>query len=311
MRIGISSGSLDALKRKILKEDSPNTLYLLTLNKCYNGCAFCIQSKNVKKESFMLSRISWPPVDLDELEILLKNYNPFKRICIQVTNHKNWENETIYLVNFFRRFNLPISISSPIENITQVSLLFNNGADRVNISIDLANKELFEKFKEKKWFDNINLIKTASEKHQGKITTHIIIGLGETEKEVLELIKTLSEWKVKVALFAFTPLPGTPLENLSQPSYVKYRKIQLISFLLQNQLITFDLLEFRNDILILTREILEKAYPFFNEIFKTSGCPDCNRPYYNESPRTIPYNYPRNLTKNEIDDIKRLLENDL
>lgn len=311
MRIGISSGSLDVLKRKNSKEDSPTTLYLLTLNKCYNSCAFCVQSKNVKKESFMLSRISWPPIDLEELEILLRRYNPFKRICIQVTNHKNWEDETTYLIDFFKSFNLPISISSPVEDITQVSLLIQSGVDRVNISIDIANKEMFEKLKEKTWSDKIKLIKTASEKYPGKITTHIIVGLGETEKEVLELIKTLSEWKVKVALFAFTPLPGTPLENKPQPSYVKYRKIQLISFLLQNQLITFDLLEFRNDTLILNREILEKAYPFFNEIFKTSGCPNCNRPYYNESPRIIPYNYPRNLTKDEINAIERLLENDL
>lgn len=311
MRIGISIGSLDVLKRKKIKEDSPTTLYLLTLNKCFNSCSFCIQSKNVKKESFMLSRISWPPIDLEELEILLRDYNPFKRICIQVTNHKNWEDEIIYLISFFKNFNVPISVSSPIEDITQVSLLFQSGVDRVNISIDVANKEMFEKIKEKNWHENINLIKLASEKYPGKITTHIIIGLGETEKEVLELIKFLSDWNIKVALFAFTPLPGTPLENRSQPPLIKYRKIQLISFLLQNKLINFNLLEFRNDKLILTHDIIEKAYPFFSEIFKTSGCPDCNRPYYNESPRTIPYNYPRNLTKNEIEIIKNLFENDL
>jgi biotin synthase-related radical SAM superfamily protein len=28
------------------------------------------------------------------------------------------------------------------------------------------------------------------------------------------------------------------------------------------------------------------------EPFKTSGCPDCNRPFYNESPGETIYNYP-------------------
>lgn len=33
--------------------------------------------------------------------------------------------------------------------------------------------------------------------------------------------------------------------------------------------------------------------------FRTYGCPDCNRPLYNEKPRQIPYNYPRVLTEEE------------
>jgi biotin synthase len=39
--------------------------------------------------------------------------------------------------------------------------------------------------------------------------------------------------------------------------------------------------------------------PASGESFQTSGCPDCNRPYYNEQPGSIPYNYPRPLTAKE------------
>ncbi len=35
------------------------------------------------------------------------------------------------------------------------------------------------------------------------------------------------------------------------------------------------------------------------EAFRTSGCPDCNRPYYNERPGGPLYNYPRPLTASE------------
>jgi biotin synthase len=35
--------------------------------------------------------------------------------------------------------------------------------------------------------------------------------------------------------------------------------------------------------------------------FETSGCPDCNRPYYNERPGGIMYNYPRRLTRTEVE----------
>lgn len=34
--------------------------------------------------------------------------------------------------------------------------------------------------------------------------------------------------------------------------------------------------------------------------FETSGCPDCNRPYYNESPRGVIFNYYRLLVAGEI-----------
>ncbi|ACK42794.1 MULTISPECIES: radical SAM protein [Dictyoglomus] len=308
MKIGVSSGSLEVLKRKIFKKDSPTTLYLLIGSKCLNNCAFCIQARNVRKETIMLSRISWPPIDLEELETLLSEFNPFKRICLQVTNHLGWKANIVKLTNAFKKYNLPISISAPVEDLEDVNFLFKNGVDRINISIDAAEKELYEKIKGKNWKEKIDLIREASKIFPKKITTHIIVGLGEKEKSLVELIKDLSCWEVKVALFAFTPLPGTPLENLSQPSYLKYRKIQIVTYLLQNHLIDSEDLTFDKDELILTKKILEKAYLYFHEIFKTSGCPYCNRPYYNESPRIIPYNYPRDLTKEEIEEIKLTLE---
>jgi biotin synthase-related radical SAM superfamily protein len=34
--------------------------------------------------------------------------------------------------------------------------------------------------------------------------------------------------------------------------------------------------------------------------FQTSGCPDCNRPFYNERPGGPMYNYPEPLTSQQI-----------
>jgi lipoate-protein ligase A len=47
--------------------------------------------------------------------------------------------------------------------------------------------------------------------------------------------------------------------------------------------------------------------------FQTSGCPDCNRPFYNERPGGIIYNYPKPLTAQQIEaaieDVKRETSN--
>jgi len=41
------------------------------------------------------------------------------------------------------------------------------------------------------------------------------------------------------------------------------------------------------------------------EPFVTSGCPGCNRPYYNEKPGGPLYNYPRQPLPEEISEIER------
>ena len=44
--------------------------------------------------------------------------------------------------------------------------------------------------------------------------------------------------------------------------------------------------------------------------FQTPGCPDCNRPFYNERPGGTIYNYPRPLTAEEADEALKVMEID-
>ena len=50
------------------------------------------------------------------------------------------------------------------------------------------------------------------------------------------------------------------------------------------------------------RRVVETGKPFL-----TSGCPDCNRPFYNEKPSGPIYNYPRSIRPEEIVAIKQQL----
>jgi biotin synthase len=38
--------------------------------------------------------------------------------------------------------------------------------------------------------------------------------------------------------------------------------------------------------------------------FLTSGCPNCNRPFYNEKPSGPLYNFPRDIRAGELKEIK-------
>lgn len=67
----------------------------------------------------------------------------------------------------------------------------------------------------------------------GKITTHVIVGLGESDKDIVDFIVWARERNIVVSLFAFTPIRGTAFENRERPSLERYRKIQLVTYLLE------------------------------------------------------------------------------
>jgi biotin synthase len=49
-------------------------------------------------------------------------------------------------------------------------------------------------------------------------------------------------------------------------------------------------------------QIIQMGKPFL-----TSGCPNCNRPYYNEKPSGPIYNYPREISQKELSEIQKQL----
>jgi biotin synthase len=113
------------------------------------------------------------------------------------------------------------------------------------------------------------------------------------------------------ALFAFTPIRGTALEKNSPPALESYRRVQLARYLIVERLAQADGMRFDGEGKIanfgLAKEALEEAVKS-GEPFRTSGCRDCNRPFYNEKPSGPVYNYPRKISPEEIEEIGRQLE---
>ena len=85
-------------------------------------------------------------------------------------------------------------------------------------------KRLFEKVKGKgaggsySWERQFSMLDEALAVFgKGNVSTHVIVGLGETEKEAAQIIQRCVDMSVLPALFAFTPIRGTGLENDSAP----------------------------------------------------------------------------------------------
>ena len=112
------------------------------------------------------------------------------------------------------------------------------------------------------------------------------------------------------ALFAFTPISGTALGNNVQPPIQKYRRIQIARHLIVHGIAGYEDMRFDEEGCISDFSVDEQTLLQIiqmGEPFPTSGCPHCNRPYYNEKPSGPIYNYPKGISKKELSEIESQL----
>jgi len=321
----VSTGTaivLELLKGKLDAE--PTTAYLMTYKegRCTANCGFCPQAKGSKSSTELLSRVSWPAFStsnvLTALDIVVRQ-GKIKRVCIQALNYPSVFVHLQSLVKEIKKqATVPVSVSCQPLNVVNIELLAKAGVDRLGVALDAATEALFEKVKGKGtggaygWETQFSMLnKAVAVFGEGNVSTHLIVGLGETEKEVAQIIQKCEDMSVLPALFAFTPIRGTRLENNSHPPLESYRRVQLMRFLMVNGLVRYEEMHFDEEGKISNfgiaihglKQIIEDGTPFL-----TSGCPDCNRPFYNEKPSGPIYNYPRKTSQEEIEKIKKQLK---
>jgi len=309
--LGLLQGRLDA---------KPTTIYLLTYSaeKCSANCGFCPQAKTSKGKANMLSRVTWPPFPtkqvLSRIERTAKT-DAIKRVCIQALNYPTVFNDILSLVEEIKaRAKVPISVSCQPLNREKMKRLAEAGVNRISIALDAATEEIFDKIKGKLaggpyvWERQLEALKEAVKIFgEGSVTTHLIVGLGETEEEIVKIIQWCVDSGVYPGLFAFTPISGTPLENSPQPHLSHYRRVQIAHYLITRGKTRCERMIFDGDGRLVDFgfsekelwQIIRKGNPFV-----TSGCPGCNRPYYNEKPSGPLYNYPRQPLPEEIAEIE-------
>nr|WP_206203343.1 MULTISPECIES: radical SAM protein [unclassified Thermococcus] len=289
----------------------PTTAYLMTHydGRCRNNCAFCPQARESRADLSRLSRVTWPTFEVERVVEKLSDGN-FARICLQTVDHPGLVDDVLELLGLFRPLGLPISVSiTPVDReiLEEFKAL---GVDYIGVGLDVASERLYPEIKDSlySWDDMWDFTEDIIEVFgDGKAFVHLIIGLGETDREAVETIAKAYSMGAQVSLFAFTPIRGTLLGTAQPPSLERYRKIQLANYLLEEGIIGLDDLEFDvNGSLIsfgIPKEELVEIVP--PDVFATHGCPGCNRPYYNERPKKEPYNFP---LRPEKEYVKRVLD---
>ena len=281
-------------------------------------------NRETVKKTFI--RVKWPVYKLDDVLATLKTReSQFERICISMITHRNAVEDTVFITRKIKEASkLPISILITPTLINSPLILEEfrkTGADMVGIAIDASTEEIFERHRGRgvkgphKWKKYWEVLRWAVDVFgKFKAGIHLIVGLGETEREAVQIIYDAHILGAKTHLFSFYPEPNTELENLNPPKLLVYRKIQIARFLINEKnydisQISFDsegrIVSFNYDL----KEVMDDCYAFM-----TSGCPcltegkanisACNRPFANERPSEFIRNYPYI----PMDDDKKLIK---
>ncbi len=316
----------------------PECCYCLIGNKCTAGCSFCSQSVSAEKLSrISWPRFE---IGFSELAAKAKGsgFKRVCLQCTSCSpdiisrSVKELTAAIGKLRSNKREQGLKLSLSYNFTSLSQLyGFLGYEKLDNICIPIDVADPFLFRKIRHQSFSAKLKLLLDAAGLlNKGslsnsmpatnsklatntRLTTHLIAGLGETIEQMFLLFLLFRAYKITVGLFAFTPLQGTKLEKEKPPELGYYRMLQASLWLISKGFFDSLALQLKKkpvseimEMLAANMAVLDikRIRPFLSrlepEAFRTAGCSGCNRPYYNERPGQTPYNFPEQLTKEQM-----------
>ena len=307
--VGVSAGTAAVLNlRRVRQAYAPTTAYLMLGEHCCRDCTFCAQARSSAARAHFLSRIAWPPYPTEQaLHAVARGYTrgEILRCCFQVIMSPGYVSHTLSLVQRLHSLSpVPICASIALSGLDDIRALLQCGVERVTLAMDAACERVYRQTKGNGWQQRLGVLRTAARRFPGRIGTHLIAGLGETEREMSMMLQDMFDRQVSVGLFAFTPVPGTEWDKRPPPLLSSYRRIQAAHYLMLSEACCVDDFEFspQGQIVSYGLNLAEVGGLLGNgRAFQTAGCPGCNRPYYNERPGRVMYNYPRSLSAEETE----------
>jgi biotin synthase len=305
---------------------------------CRANCAYCglarhrEEARDYADRNFI--RVDWPTARYDDVIERVKaggDKGRFQRMCISMITHPESNADTFTMLEKWVREvpQVPVSIlSNPTtlekEDLARMKAM---GADIFTVALDAVTPELFERtrgrgvdspHKYEKYWQAIDW--AADVFGAEKFGAHLICGMGETEREMLEVCQRIKDLGGHNHMFAFFPERGSLMEDWPPADRGQWRRVQLARFIIdyaggriddmlfdvQGRVIDFGLGEAELETLI------DSGKPF-----QTSGCPGpdddevsaCNRPYGDSTPSDI-LSFPFALARRDVAKVKRQLKGD-
>jgi lipoyl synthase len=285
---------------------------------CRANCAYCGLARHREAERDYADRnfirVDWPAVPLGQaIDIVARDgaASPFHRMCISMITHPRSDDDTRTVLKAWTDridpATIPVSILSNPTTMTRedVKSLRDLGADIFTVALDAATPEIFDRTRGKgvqsphTWAKYWEILLAAREIFgPQKFGAHIIVGMGETESDVLRLVQQLVDLGGHSHMFCFFPEKGSLMDHLPATPREQWRRVQLARYLIDYRGARVENMRFDEQGRVRDYGIAQSEVETIvgeGIAFRTSGCPGkfrddvsaCDRPYGDSPPSNI------------------------
>ncbi len=284
---------------------------------CYANCLYCglARERPGEPEENSFIRVAWPvyPTRLVVEKIAQKEARDgVGRVCVSQVQDPRANDDLIDLLGRVHRASpaVPLSalISATLVDEDWLHRVQTAGADIIGIGLDAAAEDVFYHMRGRgarsphNWEQHWTIARAARRIFGPlRVNCHVIVGLGETDRDLVDLFYQLHSEQIACYLFSFNPEPGTAMQTAPRQPIGRWRRIQLAKHLIENDLLPRAAITFDADgnmaRIAAPRDVLEAAVES-GVPFMTDGCPDrggamaCNRPYGSYRPGDEFRDYP-------------------
>ena len=304
---------------------------------CRANCAYCGLARHREAERDYADRnfirVDWPAVPLATVVDTVARdgaASPFHRMCISMITHPRSDADAVsVLKSWTDRIDpatIPVSILSNPTTMTRadVARLRDLGADIFTVALDAATPDIFDRTRGKgvqsphSWAKYWEILMDARDVFgPGKFGAHVIIGMGETEREALDLVQRLVDLGGHSHLFCFFPERGSLMDHLPATPRDQWRRVQLGRYLIDYRGARFERMSFDAAGRVVDYGVARDALEAVIDegvAFRTSGCPGkfrddvsaCDRPYGDSPPSDIA-SFPFQPGRGDLRGIRRQL----
>ena len=301
-------------------------------NGCLADCGYCglARTRPGAYEDKSFIRVEWPLVDTDELVERMSKYNDkMTRLCISQVTHGSSHKDTVDITKkLVAKVDAPLSIlvAPPVLNREKLQQYKDLGVDMIGVGLDGVTEAIFRQHRTDvpngslswdNYWDIINLSREIF--GPWKVNIHTVVGLGETDKDMMDIFFHLFENQIFPYLFSFNPEPDSRMGDWERADIKRWRRTQLIKHLIEKhnlkpEALSYDDegnltgLDVENSKIAEVIEHLDEGIPFM-----TDGCPSpdgevgCTRPYGSYKPSEQYRDFPFQPASNDVVQIRKEL----
>ena len=291
---------------------------------CRSDCAYCglARTRPGAYEDKSFIRVDWPLVETDQLvERMAACRESLTRLCISMVTSAHAFADTCDITRRIRSevaTPLSILVAPPTLNRRRIEELASLGVDMIGVGMDAVTEDLFRRHRtdvpaggaglrwEKYW-----QVVDDSRQVLGpwKVNCHTVVGLGETDRDLVETFVRLRDQEIFSYLFCFNPEPDSRLADLAKSPLRRWRRMQLAKHLVEQEGFGVEQFEFDDDGALVElagpHDVVEHAASS-GVVFMTDGCPGesgepgCTRPYGSYRPSEPFRDFPFHPTEQDM-----------